>query len=143
MSGRPTIHLNEASLKDEVGLAATLAHELSHYLLLVPRPSPPGANESDHEPLTDLVTIFAGFGVFTANAIVRSTSKDEGLSSTWSVSRSGYLSAQLAGYALARYAQARAETKPAWRKHLSADPRAYFEQSRRFLRREPPLSLVP
>ena len=88
-------------------------------------------------------SIRAGFGVFTANAIVRSTSKDEGLYSTWRVSRSGYLSAQLAGYALARYAQARGETKPAWRKHLSADPRAYFEQSRRFLRREPPLSLLP
>lgn len=41
------------------------------------------------------------------------------------------------------YAQARGETKPPWRKHLSADPRAYFEQSCRFLRREPPLSLLP
>ena len=52
---------------------------------------------------------------------------------SWSVGRLGYISAEIAGYALALYARLRGEPKPAWRKHLSADPRAYFEQSRRYL----------
>ena len=28
----------------------------------------PGADGGDHEPLTDLLTVYTGFGVFTANA---------------------------------------------------------------------------
>ena len=137
----PTVRLNEDSLRDQAKLTATLAHELGHYRLLVP--TLPGADEGDHEPLTDLLTIFSGFGILISNQIVVSSSSEEGLWSQWSVGRLGYLSAEIAGYALAIYARLRGEAKPAWRKHLDHDPRAYFEQSRRYLEKRFPGGLEP
>lgn len=129
--GLSTISINEDSLASEIRLAATLAHELGHFILLVR--SKPGGDLEDHEPLTDLLTIFSGFGIFTANCIVYSSSGSDGLWTNWQVGRLGYLSAEIAGYALALYAKLRGEPRPKWRSFLSTDPRAYLEQSRRFL----------
>jgi hypothetical protein len=127
----PTVFVNHSQLADQVRLTSTLAHELGHFMLLVP--PLPGADEEDHEPLTDLLTIFSGFGILTANTIVYSRSSEAGLMSRWQIGRTGYLSAEIAAYALAIYARLRGELRPVWRTHLDADPRAYFEQSRRYL----------
>jgi hypothetical protein len=50
-------------------LVATLAHELGHIILL--RPGLIKRTKEDMEPLNDLLTIFLGFGIFTANAAFR------------------------------------------------------------------------
>jgi len=53
------------------------------------------------EPLTDLLTVFLGFGVFTANAAFRIEQHQDGRSQGWSARRQGYLSEEEFGYALA------------------------------------------
>jgi len=132
-AGLSTISINESSLASEIRLAATLAHELGHFILL--ERGKPGGDLEDHEQLTDLLTIYSGFGIFTANSINYSSSTSDGIWTSWQVGRLGYLSAEIAGYALALYAKLRGEPKPKWRTFLDTDPRAYFEQSRRFLDR--------
>jgi hypothetical protein len=85
--GRFHIWLNAANIDDPGGLVATMAHELGHVLLL--GHGRISADEPDHEPLTDLLTVFLGLGVITANAVVHETSWTSGAWSGWSVGRRG------------------------------------------------------
>lgn len=66
-AGQNQIELSPTLAADPVALIAIYAHEVGHELLLggdrislTRRP--------DHEPLTDLITVFYGLGIFTANA---------------------------------------------------------------------------
>jgi hypothetical protein len=121
----------EARLTDPVPLIGTLAHELCHVLLLgekrIQREAP------DMEPLTDLLTVFLCFGIFTANSAARFTQHDEGVKQGWSFQRLGYLSEPMFGYALAVFAIERGKSKPAWANYLSVNPGTYFWQSYRFV----------
>jgi hypothetical protein len=69
-------------------------------------------------------------GVFQANAALEFSADSTG----WRSSRLGYLSEQMWGYALARYALLRGEPDPDWASYLDTNPRAYLKQSIRFLR---------
>jgi hypothetical protein len=63
------VAIRSSQLKDPLALVATMAHELGHVILLgggLMNPKP-----SDHEPLTDLLTVFLGLGIFTANSAGR------------------------------------------------------------------------
>lgn len=55
-------------------LIATLAHELSHYLLARIRKPIPGGNQL-HELATELTVAFTGFGIFGANSAFRTPLK--------------------------------------------------------------------
>jgi len=104
-------------------MVAVMSHELAHVLLLGG-----GKISRDHErmePLTDLMTVFSGFGIFTANAAFVHTSGTRG----WQVSRKGYLSEKEFGYALALFALRRGETKPAWTKELRKNVRVAMEST--------------
>ena len=128
--GRFRVWVEATNLADPLALVATLAHELGHvHLLGHGRVS---ADEPDHEPLTDLLTVFLGMGVITANAVIREKYWHEGQTSGWSIGRSGYLTMPAFGYALARFAQARDEENPAWASELRPDVRAAFRQAFRF-----------
>jgi hypothetical protein len=125
---RTTIRIDEANFGDPTILVATMAHELGHVLLLdegrISRSTP------DHEPLTDLLTVYLGLGVLTANSRFRfRSSYQEG----WSVRRLGYLDERAVGYALALFAWIRGEGRPAWARHLRLNPRTYMKQGLRFL----------
>ena len=126
-----TIKVKQSLLKEPVRLIATLAHELCHVLLLggrhIDREAP------DMEPLTDLLTVFLGMGVFTANSATQFTQHDDGTKHGWSFRRLGYLSEPMFGHALAVFASERGASKPVWAKHLSVNVRGYFQQSRKFL----------
>jgi len=61
------IDYSASSLSDPIGLVATLAHELCHYLLATVREEPP-ATWKELEPLTDLSAVLEGFGVFQCNS---------------------------------------------------------------------------
>ena len=56
-------------MKDPVALVATLAHELGHVILL--RPGLVDRDDPDMEQLNDLLMVFLGFGIFTANSAFR------------------------------------------------------------------------
>ena len=138
-AARPHISINEKQLKDPMALVAVLAHELGHILLL--RPGLVPRDDPDMEPITDLLTVFLGFGIFTANSAFRFKQYTTDRSQGWSAGRLGYLSEELFGYALARFALERGEVKPAWRRFLSTNVSAYLKRSAAWLadRREPRL----
>ena len=133
-SDRPRISINEAQLKDPMSLVATLAHELGHIMLL--RPGLVDRDDPDMEPLNDLLIIFLGFGVFTANSAFRFEQHADYRSQGWSTRRLGYLSEEQLGYALARFAFERGEVKPAWISFLSTNIAAYFKRSAGWLAKQ-------
>jgi hypothetical protein len=128
---RAQISVNESQMKDPMSLVATLAHELGHVILL--RPGLVGRDEADMEPLNDLLTVFLGFGIFSANAAFRFEQHTNNNSQGWSTRRLGYLSEEQFGYALARYAFERGETKPEWRSLLSTNVAVYMKRSSAWL----------
>jgi hypothetical protein len=130
--GTVVIALRSTLLKDPLVLVATVAHELGHLILLgdghIDRSTP------DHEPMTDLLTVFLGLGIFSANSAARFKQYDHGGGwHSWSMQRLGYLPQGVYGYALAKFAAERGEIKPVWTQHLSTNVRAYFKHSSAWL----------
>ncbi len=86
---RFNIQIAKSNLDNPQLLISVIAHELAHVKLL-------GGNyvyknDPDLEPLTDLASIYFGFGIFVANSV---QTKD-----IYWISRSGYLPNQLISYA--------------------------------------------
>jgi hypothetical protein len=140
--GGVVIALKSSVLKDPMVLVATIAHELGHLILLgdghIDRDTP------DHEPMTDLLTVFLGLGIFTANSAARFKQRDHGGGwHSWSMRRLGYLPQEVYGYALARFAAERGEIKPEWARHLSTNVRAYFKRSSAWLAKNASLPANP
>jgi hypothetical protein len=136
---RPQISINESQLKDPMALVATLVHELGHVMLL--RPGLVQRDDPDMEPLNDLLTIFLGFGIFTANSAFRFEQHQDNTSQGWSTRRLGYLSEEQLGYALARFAYERGDAKPAWKSFLSSNIAIYMKRSLSWLRENRELRL--
>ncbi len=106
-SHRMLVALRSSQLDDPMALVATLAHELGHVILL-------GGSLMEHsvkdmEPMTDLLTVFLGFGIFNANCAARLTKWQNDRKQGWSMQRLGYLPEEIYGYALARFAHERGE----------------------------------
>jgi hypothetical protein len=140
--GRAIIGLDTSETADPVLLTAIAVHELGHVRLLGEERIT--NQRSDHERLTDLLTVYFGFGIFTTNAALRFARNDRG----WSIvprgdlddrtlnaarhndtySRLGYLRSSEFGYAMACYCWLRHETKPAWSRLLTPGPLAYLNQ---------------
>lgn len=133
---RLILALEEAKLADAASVVATTAHEMCHIHLLAD--GRVNADDEDHEFLTDLLTVFFGLGVFTANAAIQYEKWDDGMMQGWSSSRSGYLPEDAYGYSLALFALVRNEGKPLWAKYLQPNIATYFKKSARFLRKVPP-----
>jgi hypothetical protein len=125
------VALRSSQFKDPLSLVATVAHELGHVILLGGGLLSP--QTSDHEPLTDLLAVFLGLGIFNANASGQFKQHQEERKYGWSVKRLGYLPQQAYGYALAKFAREREENNPAWAKYLSTNVHAYFKQSTSWL----------
>jgi hypothetical protein len=127
------ITISRRTATDPTHVVAAIAHELGHARLLgedrVDRA------RKDQEQLTDLVTVFLGMGIFTANAAFDFAAHQDGRRSGWSAQRLGYLSEQMFGYALAVWARLRDEEDPDWARHLDTNPRAYMKQAMRWLAR--------
>lgn len=128
---RIIIGLDEAGLHRPASLAATICHELGHVHLLADRRISP--DEPDGEPLTDLLTVYFGAGILTANTAFQFNQWQEGRMQGWSASTQGYLSEALWGYSLACYSRFRGDVEAAWRKHLLENIAYYFEDSMHFL----------
>ncbi|MGW6278048.1 hypothetical protein [Kribbella sp. NPDC055071] len=110
-----------------VALVATLAHELGHERLL--GEGRIDKDRRDGEPLTDLFTVFFGYGIFSANAAF-DVYRNE---THYGTSRLGYLTEAIYGYALGRYAWLRGEKDPSWAGRLDVNPREWAKQSLRYL----------
>ena len=131
--GREQVWIHATELKDPSSLVATAAHELAHVLLLGQGRM---SRETPHmEALTDLTPIFLGLGIFTANTLLRRHAWTDGNYEGWRVQRKGYISPEMAGWALARFCWERGEQDPRWVRHLSTDPREYLKMGLRYLAR--------
>ncbi len=85
-------------LKNPISLIATIAHELSHLILLGE-----GRIDQNDEELTDLNCIALGFGIFISNSIFN-FQQWHGISHQgWSANRHGYIPEQVAAYAMALF----------------------------------------
>lgn len=133
-AGKYRIWIEVNNLDDPLGMVGTMAHELGHVHLLGHGRITGDAD--DHEPLTDLLTVYLGLGVFTANSVIRENYWQLGHYSGWSMGRRGYLGMPMYGYAFARFARSRGEENPAWAQELRLDVRSAFKQAMRFLDEE-------
>lgn len=129
--GTAMIRLAKSQIEHPECLVATLAHELSHFLLR-------GGNlltadEPDHEYVTDLLPVCLGLGVFGANTTVRETAETSVGWHYWSLRKQGYLPARIYGYALALFAWLRGEAEPHWADHLRLDARSVLLESLTYL----------
>jgi hypothetical protein len=124
------IRIERSTVDRPADLIGTMAHELSHQRLLGEGRADRDA--FDNELLTDLTTLYYGFGVFVANNPQKST----GELNRWPGSnlyRPEYISEPMLGYALAHIAWFRDESRPAWARALRWTPRAVFKQGLRYL----------
>ena len=118
------------NLPNGENMVGLMGHEVAHLFRQVK-----GVCREDRaleEYLTDITTVYLGFGVFTANASHRYSSRgaQEGVMSVteWSHNRLGYLPASSFCFLLACQAAARAQDGEADRiaRHLEPNQRAYF-----------------
>jgi hypothetical protein len=130
-NGRSVIGIRDDQAARPMALVATIAHELGHVLLL--GDGRISAEQQDHEPLTDLLTIFFGLGIFTANAAFEYRQDARGRYGYTSTSRLGYLTEPMYGYGLARYAWLRDEADPAWARYVDTNPRTFLKRGLRYL----------
>ncbi len=130
------VGIEASKLNDPMSLVATIAHELAHVRLLGERRLT--GKEEDHEPLTDLTTVFFGLGIFNANSVCQFDQWAEGGWHGWKASKQGYLNERMFGYALALWTTVRNEDNPPWMRHLRTNPRTYMKQAVKFLRANPP-----
>jgi len=132
-AGKEIISIETSRLQDPTVVVATMAHELAHARLLGEKRLT--GDEEDHEPLTDLATVFFGLGIFSANSVFRFSQWAREGWSGWKAAKLGYLDEQTLSYALALWSYIRTEDSPRWAKHLTINPRAYVKQSLRYLTR--------
>jgi hypothetical protein len=123
-AGRAIIGIDQTLVSTPERLIATIAHELGHVRL-----DGHGGDRADHEPLTDLLTVYLGMGIFTANASF-DYRRDNWRQST---RRLGYLTEPMFGYGLACYAWLRDERQPPWATFLDTNPRAFLKRGLRYL----------
>jgi tetratricopeptide (TPR) repeat protein len=117
------IHLAKSNQDNVQLLIAVIAHELSHVKLL-------GGNlvsndAPDLEPLTDLASIYFGFGIFMANSY---QTKD----ANW-MQRTGYLPDPVISYANALLCYLAGKKAKEIVPYLNTNTRALFEQDLEFL----------
>jgi hypothetical protein len=127
------VAVSDELLLDAEGFVGTVAHELGH-VLLIGRGLLDPDSEEDHEPLTDLLTVYFGLGLFGANASLREKQWDSLGMQGWSTAKSGYFDFPKWGYAHALLANARAEEKPGWAKYLRPDVRKHFNDGLKYLK---------
>jgi hypothetical protein len=119
---KATVWLDRAMLHDTQTLIATMGHELCHDILLGG-----GLLDSeedlDHEHVTELTTVFLGFGIFSANDYLQERSWHESSLEYSSTRLKGYFSLGQWAYSLALAAWYRNEFAPVWLKDLRSDLR--------------------
>ena len=122
------IYIEKSQLKNTVSLIATIAHELSHFILL-------GENriEENDEYLTDLTAIVYGFGIFLGNSRFQHTKFQNISNSGWQMSSQGYLPEQVIAYAMVWLSNYRGESTE-YNKYLNKEMSKFFTQNVEYLK---------
>lgn len=126
------ISINHRTLHNPVSLIATISHELCHYILL--KRWKLEKDIEDMEVMTDLLTIFLGMGIFTANSALQFNQWTDWRKQGWSIECQGYLTQEGIGYAIAEWAYLKNDKNPQWIKYLCPDVKSYCKSSLRYLK---------
>jgi hypothetical protein len=129
--GKYRIRLETSQAANPQVMVATIAHELGHVILLGENRLAP--DFEDHEPMTDLLTVFYGMGLFNANSVFSFEQWTNTHAQGWRADRRGYLSEEMFGYALSLFAYSRGETKPEWADYLNVNVKTYFKKASKYL----------
>ncbi len=124
IQGKNIIEIDSSLLKNPQQLIAVMAHELSHFKLLGQLQM-----EVNDEMLTDLATVFFGFGIFNANSAFQFINEYD----RWGHDALGYLQIEEWAYALALFAFIRHEDEPIWKKYLNSTITPPFEKCLKYL----------
>ncbi len=109
-------------------LLAVLAHEVGHVILL--RDGKMRGTEDDHELMTDLVALYHGFGIFSANTMLLEAHYNSG----WKSNRTGYLSMPMYSYALAVLTWFKeGKCSVDWERHLRLNVKSWYRKSLNYL----------
>ncbi len=127
-------------LGDPVGLTAALAHEVGHAFRA--RHDLACDDLAREEPLTDLTSLYLGFGVLSASASLRHRSRmRDAFASEWSTQRLGYLAPSEHCFLLAAQAHVRGPERADPRElaaHLGPNQAASFRAALRWLAEHAP-----
>ena len=123
--GRFRVGLNMADMGDDTHVIATLAHELAHVHLLGHRHLT--EQMRDHEFVTDLLTVFMGFGIICSNSALRDCNFIVAGEQFSALNALGYFDLPMYGYALAMFARSRNENSPDWAYYLRKDVKQVFK----------------
>lgn len=94
-----------SQLDDPLGIVAAMAHEIAHAFRCAHELEVDDRDEE--ERLTDLTTVYLGFGLLTTNATSRHRSSGDTFTLQWSHRTLGYLPPQAMSWALALWCRAR------------------------------------
>ena len=121
------IYIERQQLKNPISLIATIAHELSHAILLGEK-----IIEENDEHLTDLMAITYGFGIFLGNSRFTFSQFNKGGMLGWESSSQGYLPEQVIAFSMAWLSLKRNENVD-YKKFLNKTMLKYFNQSYNYL----------
>ncbi|MEP2669552.1 MAG: hypothetical protein ABJH04_11180 [Cyclobacteriaceae bacterium] len=124
-----SIGLELGLLSKSTNLIATIAHELSHLVLLGE-----GRLSENDEELTDLNCIALGFGIFICNSIFSFNQWQGSSHQGWQAQRSGYIPEEVATYALALMAEYQSMTDLSWTQYLNPSPKKMFDKNIKYLK---------
>ncbi len=136
--GVAVITYDPAKVREPAVLVATFAHELAHYRLATVRDELPGGHDM-HEYLTDLMTVFLGFGLFGANGAFNFRQHGDAFSHGWQWSRAGYLRERDWAFALAVFVALRDEPAAILRTLLKSHLYSDLKAAARYLESRPAL----
>lgn len=132
-SGEVVISYAPDLIEHPVNMVATFAHELAHYLLAAQEPF--GEAETQ-ELATDLTVIYAGFGVFGANAAFAFEQHGDAFGQGWASQSNGYLSPRSWVFGLAVFETLKGSSHEA-EPHLKPDLRGGYREALKYLARRP------
>lgn len=112
-------------------LVATIAHELAHVILLGEERLDP--EDPDQEQMTDLLTVFYGFGIFNANSSFVFEQWTNSQYQGWQAGSAGYLSEEEFGYALALFAYVKGDSAATWKSFLKTNIRSHFKSALKYI----------
>jgi hypothetical protein len=121
------IGLELSQLKNPQSMIATLAHELSHMILLGE-----GRLDENDEELTDLNCIALGFGIFTSNSIFNYHQWQGSSHQGWLANRQGYIPEEVAAYAIALFDNYQ-HNESNWHQHLNKSMGKLYKKNLKYL----------
>ena len=128
-------------LTDFTSTFLQLAYKLTYLKLLLK-----GVFSFPNGFMIDYAMVIYGFGIFQANAFVRSKQWQGVAFGGWRIKKMGYLNHRIYGYMLANLAKFRREDNPEWKAFLCKDVIKIYDQSRDYLDRkfcEPNADFLP